>query len=99
MKMCKNHEYVEKHNGLQKLCLVCYREYNANYHKKLRKELSEQVNEFKLKSGCKKCGYKENVFALQIDHIVPISEKINKKRGVRNKKEFSKSPLLSLVLI
>ena len=88
MKMCNGHEYIEKHNGFQNLCLVCYREYNAEYNRGLRKALAEKVNEFKLNSGCKKCGYKENVFALQLDHIIPISEKIKKRRGVRSKKEF-----------
>ena len=88
MTMCKDHEYVEKHNGFQKSCLVCYREYNKNYNRVLRKKISDELNEFKLKSGCNHCGYSENVFALEIDHIIPVSEKIQKRRGVRNKKEL-----------
>ena len=30
------------------------------------------MNSFKLASGCAKCGYNENVAALQFDHIVAL---------------------------
>jgi hypothetical protein len=56
--MCNGHEYLQKNNGSQNLCLTCYRKYNAEYNRNLRKSLSEQLNEFKLNSGCKKCFYK-----------------------------------------
>lgn len=88
MKMCNGHEYIEKRTLRQISCLVCYREYNKKYQKDLRKQLLKELNEFKLSSGCKMCGYKSNVFALEIDHIIPVSEKIKKRRGMRSKKEL-----------
>lgn len=87
IKQCKEHEYLMTDNGHQKHCLVCYREYQRNYARDLRKKLSVMINEYKLSTGCAKCGYNEHPAALEFDHIIPVkSEK--KRYGVRNKKEY-----------
>ena len=44
------------------------------------------LNEYKLEQGCVKCGYKENVAALQFDHIVPVF-RVKKWTGIKTKKE------------
>ena len=86
---CLGHEYLKTNNGHQNLCLDCYREYQRDYAKKLRKNLSEMINEYKLSVGCKHCGYNQHPAALEFDHIIPVKTEKKKRYGFRNKKEFS----------
>lgn len=88
MKTCNEHIYIEKNNGHQNHCLECYRKYQRDYAKVLRKRLCDMIDDYKVKNGCVKCGYNENAAALEFDHIVPIKRDKKKRYGARNKKEF-----------
>ena len=54
---------------------------------KRRNRFRKLANNYKLLCGCKKCGYKDNAYALEFDHINPskklesISHLINKGRS------------------
>ena len=43
------------------------------------------LHEYKLDKGCERCGYKENPYALQFDHIDPTKKSRTSKcrRGIR----------------
>lgn len=65
---CVKHD---DYNANKKECINCRR---ANYSLRAqrdRKRLQEFLDKYKLEQGCAKCGYKENVFALEFDHIKP----------------------------
>lgn len=88
MKKCNGHDYIAANNGYRSYCLECYRAYQRQYAKNLRKELSEMINEYKLNKGCSICGYNSHPAALELDHIIPIRREKKKRYGARNKKEF-----------
>lgn len=52
-------------------CGICYREYQAKWHRNIRKEINIFLNEIRVERGCISCGYNENYAALQFDHITP----------------------------
>lgn len=66
MKICSKHNF-----DYEKICKECDKENQRKYQVKLRKELQVIANEYKLSKGCNNCGYKENAFALEFDHIIP----------------------------
>ena len=52
-------------------CIKCRRVYGSYYQKIERQRFNDFLNGYKLEKGCAHCGYDENVFALEFDHIKP----------------------------
>ena len=63
MKKCKcgNPTRTPKYHD----CPACHNENN----KRLKNKRSELLRRYKRKHGCANCGYKDNAYALQFDHI------------------------------
>ena len=80
---CKKHEDFK--NNL-KHCIGCKRAYYSWNAQKDRVRLTEIMHTHKLEKGCAHCGYKENVFALEFDHIEPRKDTSKKWQTPKYKK-------------
>ena len=76
-KICVNGHTVIKRTKKNQ-CWKCYQIYQAKIQRRMQQRIRDFINEFKIDSGCAKCGYNLNHAALQLDHIIP--RKDSKKR-------------------
>ncbi len=53
-------------------CHECYQEYHRQWAKEFRLRMRDHVHAYKLSLGCAHCGYKENAWALEFDHMIPV---------------------------
>jgi 5-methylcytosine-specific restriction endonuclease McrA len=74
MANCVDHTFTPRSTRPHE-CLICHNEYNSKWMQAEYTLVRKASQEYKLSKGCEKCGYKDNVLALQYDHIIPVRTK------------------------
>jgi 5-methylcytosine-specific restriction endonuclease McrA len=81
---CIDHQFIQ-HPKFESLCLICHKRYNALKAREGRSRAVKLFNDYKVNTGCVKCGYNEHFAALEFDHIIPV--KLGFKRaGIKKTK-------------
>jgi 5-methylcytosine-specific restriction endonuclease McrA len=83
-KRCADHEFVQ-HKRINSACAICYRRYSASKSRQYRVEAANLFNEYKVKTGCAKCGYNGHFAGLEFDHIVAVKGGL-KRSGIKRTK-------------
>ena len=81
---CLKHKDFKKNKNT---CIDCKRAYYSWNAQKDRKRVGELINNYKLSKGCAHCGYNENVFALEFDHIKPREDTTKKWQSPKWRKQ------------
>jgi 5-methylcytosine-specific restriction endonuclease McrA len=81
---CIDHAFIQ-HPKFASLCLICHKKYNALKAREARAKAAELFNDYKINTGCARCGYNEHFAALEFDHIIALKPGV-KRSGIKRTK-------------
>jgi 5-methylcytosine-specific restriction endonuclease McrA len=70
---CTDHEFLASAQRATD-CQICKRNFYNSHAKIARIKTAAVVDAWKITQGCAICGYKEHPAALELDHIIPITQ-------------------------